>query len=103
MWMSVSSLFVATEKYTIRLVSQLTALLAKGEFRLTKWLNNCTNALDKAPPADRAKTFLSLSLGSEPVDRVLGVKWKFNKDEFEFCVCLKKPFTRSFINRQFVV
>ena len=30
------------------------------------------------------------------MDRVLGVIWNFNKDEFEFCVGLKeKPFTRS--------
>ena len=52
---------VATEKEAIRLVSQLTALLAKGGFRLTKWLSNRTNVLDKVPLADRAKTFLNLS------------------------------------------
>ena len=96
---------VATEKEAIRLVSQLTTLLAKGGFRLTKWLSNCTNLLDKVPPADRAKTFLNLGLGSEPVDRVLGVRWNFIKDDFEVCVRLKeKPLTRrSSINRQFVV
>jgi len=65
---------VATEKEAIRLGSQLTALLAKGGLRLTKWLSNCTSVLDKVPPADRAKTFRNLSLGSEPVDRVLGVR-----------------------------
>jgi len=64
----------AIEKEAIRLVSQLTALLAKGGFRLTKWLSNCTNVLDKVHPADRAKTFLNLGLGSEPVDRVLGIR-----------------------------
>ena len=96
---------VATEKEAIRLVSQLTTLLAKGGFRLTKWLSNCTNLLDKVPPADRAKTFLNLGLGSEPVDRVLGVRWNFIKDDFEVCVRLREAFheTRSSINRQFVV
>jgi len=40
---------VANEKEAIRLVSQLTALLAKGGLRLTKWVSNCTNVLDKVP------------------------------------------------------
>ena len=62
---------------------------------MTKWLGNCTNVLDKVPPADRSKTFLNLGLGSEPVDRVLEVRWNFIKDDFEVCVRLKeKPFTR---------
>ena len=64
----------AIEKEAIRLVSQLTALLAKGGFRLTTWLSNCTNVLGKVPPADRAKTFLNLGLGSKPVDSVLGIR-----------------------------
>jgi len=71
---------VATEKKAISLVSQLMALLAKGGFRLMKWLSNCTNVLDKAPLAVIVKTFLNLSLGNEPVDRVLDVRWNFNKE-----------------------
>jgi len=94
---------VATEKEAIRLVSKLTALLAKGGFRVMKWLSNCTNVLDKVPPADRAKTLLNLSIRSELVDHVLRVTQNFNKYELEFCVCLKEQRFTKIINRQFVV
>ncbi|XP_038060160.1 uncharacterized protein LOC119731170 [Patiria miniata] len=65
------------------MVKQLTHLLAKGGFHLTKWICSSRNVMDSVPTAERAKTVTDLDLDHErlPVERALGVRWHTESDQ----------------------
>ena len=68
------------------LAGEVTCLLSKAGFRLTKWMSNSREVLSKIPEADRAKPTLDLDLENLPVERTLGVQWDVEKDAFLFKV-----------------
>ena len=53
---------VTSDESAIFLVDNLTELLRRGGFRLTKWLSNSRKVAESIPEAERAKTSLSISL-----------------------------------------
>ncbi|XP_033109301.1 uncharacterized protein LOC117110650 [Anneissia japonica] len=86
---------VKTTEEAIELSSQLRELLAKGGFRLTKWLSNDRQVLEKIPKSERAATVFNLDLQELPVERTLGVLWNVETDKFTFNIKVKeRPNTR---------
>ncbi|XP_033115253.1 uncharacterized protein LOC117115524, partial [Anneissia japonica] len=85
---------VENSESAIKLVSRLMEILAKGGFRLTKWLSNDRNVLDSIAESERAAS-VPVSLDELPTERTLGVSWCVEGDHFTFQTSLKgKPVTR---------
>ena len=86
---------VRTTQDARKLVCELTDLLSRGGFRLTKWTSNDRQVLANIPESERAKSVINLDLDELPVERTLGVQWNVENDEFGFkVVAMKKPTTR---------
>ena len=88
---------VRTTQVARKLVCELTDLLSRGGFRLTKWTSNDRQVLASIPESERAKSVINLDLDLDelPVERTLGVQWNVENDEFGFkVVAMKKPTTR---------
>lgn len=51
---------VGSEHGAISLVKELTSLLSKGGFRLTKWLSNSRKVIESIPESERAKSVKDL-------------------------------------------
>jgi len=88
---------VASSEQASYLVKELTEMLAKGGFRLTKWLSNQTEVIASIPEGERSSTLLDLDLDNNrlPIERTLGMKWDMFSDNFIFDVQPKvKPTTR---------
>ena len=58
-----------------RLVCQLTDLLSKGGFHLTKWISNCREVLEFIPASERAPSVMALDFEDLPIDRALGTQF----------------------------
>ena len=65
----------------------LCELLAKGGFRLTKWISTSKEVMGAIPHEDRAKEVRSLDLGEVklPVERALRVHWDVDTDVLQMC------------------
>ena len=80
---------------TIYVYKHLTELLAQRGFRLTKWLTNHEGVLNQIPDSERSAKAKQYLLGTPTDDRVLGVQWQVNEDQFTFEVKVPtKPCTR---------
>ena len=78
-------------------LKDVTKLVAKGGFELTKWVSNNRNVIMSVPEAKRAKELIGLDLESTelPVEKVLGLIWNVEQDTLCFRVQHKdKPMTR---------
>ena len=89
-----------TEK-AVGLASQLSKLLEKGGFRLTKWYSNDRELLATIPESERAKSVVNLELEKLPRESALGLKWNTEEGKFVWEVLEKilhsvnqKPVTR---------
>ncbi|XP_033107721.1 uncharacterized protein LOC117109468 [Anneissia japonica] len=81
-------------KSAVELAQRLRSVLAKGGFRLTKWISNAREVLDSIPESERAPS-VSLNLDELPTERTLGVSWDAELDVFKFEVDVtSKPMTR---------
>ncbi|XP_014676416.1 PREDICTED: uncharacterized protein LOC106816352 [Priapulus caudatus] len=81
----------------IHLVNQLSALLSRGGFRLTKWMCNNRIVIESIPQEERAKTVKDLNLDEQvlPTERALGVTWNAESDKLGYRIKMKeKPLTR---------
>ena len=67
----------------VKLVDELPALLARGGFRLTKWVSNERSVMHRVPLSDRAST-VDLELARVPDERALGVEWNVEDDSLGF-------------------
>jgi hypothetical protein len=89
---------VKDEGVAIHMANQLTQLLARGGFRLTKWPSNSPRVIASIPPEDRAVGLKDLdicNLGNVKIERALGVQWNISSDQFKFNVIIhEKPSTR---------
>jgi hypothetical protein len=75
---------IVDEQSACQLVTQLCELLAKGGFRLTKWLSNSRTVLATIPETERAKLVRTIDLdhgASMPIERALGVQWDTEADQ----------------------
>ena len=87
------SLKTAQEAKTV--VKELTELLSRGGFRLTKWISNDREVSESIPQSERAASIVDLALDEIPVERTLGIQWNVGADKFCFKVVAKeKPLTR---------
>jgi len=78
-------------------VSQLTQLLSRGGFHLTKWVSSSREVLRTVAEDDRAQDVKTLDLSRDtlPAECALGVFWDVETDSLGFrTVCKRKPFTR---------
>ena len=79
----------------LRLVRDLSELLARGGFHLTKWVSTSEAVMKSVWLEDRAKSPCNFDLGAEVDERVLGMKWNVTNDTFGYQVRLSdKPITR---------
>ena len=74
---------------------QLRELLARGGFKLTKWLSNSKKVIQSLPELERASLIKNLDFNSWSVERALGVQWNITSDQFGFKIVVKdQPATR---------
>lgn len=86
---------VKSEQVAIHLVKDLTGLLKKGGFRLTKWLSNSCEVVESIPELERATSVKDLDFDHAPLKRALGVQWCVSSDTFGFKIIIKeRPVTR---------
>ena len=86
---------LSSEDDTAELALQLIELLARGGFRLTKFMSNCRYVLARLPPKDILSTPgisqpFDLDLDSLPVERALRVLWNVEQDTLEIKVVPKQ-------------
>ena len=86
---------VPSEDAAVTLADQLRELLARGGFKLTKWLSNSKRVLESLPESERAAKVKGLDFYKLPVERALGVQWNVSSDTFGFSIVIKdRPATR---------
>ena len=86
---------VGREDEAVDLARQLRELLARGGFKLTKWLSNSRKVMESLPESERASILKSLDFNSWAVERALGVQWNISSDQFGFKIVIKdRPATR---------
>ena len=86
---------VASEESAILLVKDLTELLSKGSFRLTKWLSNSHKVVESIPETERATVVKSLDFDLPVIEQALEVHLQVSSDTFRFSISIKdRPATR---------
>lgn len=86
---------VTSDESAIFLVDNLTELLRRGGFRLTKWLSNSRKVVESIPEAERATVVKNLDFDLPIIERALGVQWNVASDTFSFSITIKdRPATR---------
>ncbi|XP_064635262.1 uncharacterized protein LOC135492633 [Lineus longissimus] len=75
---------VPAEAGGIKLAHEVCKLLAKGGFRLTKWISNSRELLKTLPAAELGKGVRNLDLDKDglPTERALGMLWDVSEDTF---------------------
>ena len=73
---------VGSDDNAIRLARQLRELLARGGFKLTKWLSNSRKVIESLPESERAAQVKTIDFDKLPVERALGVQWNVSSDQF---------------------
>ena len=89
---------VIDEHSAIQISKQLTELLAKGGFHVTKWTSNSEKVIAAIPEGERAagvKQCDIISISTAPMERALGIQWNIHSDEFKFQINVQeRPATR---------
>ena len=75
---------VPSTEEAIQLIKELSEMLSKGGFHLTKWLSNNRVVMATIPEKERAKSVKDLDLEKLPVDRALGMQWNVEEDTISF-------------------
>ena len=65
-------------------VKQLSELLTKGGFYLTKWLSNRKEVLSCVPEEERTSNMREIDNNTLALERTLGIQWNAESDEFIF-------------------
>lgn len=88
---------VSTAEAAKQLITDITTLLHRGGFHLSKWATNSREVLASIPVEDRVKEIMDLNLDKDklPTERALGLQWCIESDSFTFNVQPKQqPLTR---------
>ena len=86
---------IDSDEKAIRLANQLRELLARGGFRLTKWVSNSREVINALPESERSSSVKDLDFAEPHLERALGVQWNVASDQFAFKISVKdKPATR---------
>ena len=84
-----------SDEKAIQLVNELRELLAKGGFRLTKWVSNSKDVMNALPESERSASVKDLDFSEPHLERALGVQWNVTSDQLAFKISIKdKPETR---------
>ena len=79
----------------IELFYQLTELLKRGGFHLTKWTSNSDNVMNEIPPGERAVGLKLYDINNSHIETALGVQWDICSDTFRFKISVReRPATR---------
>ena len=91
---------VDTEAEAIRMVGQMTELMKRGGFRLTKWLSTHQTVVNSIPTEERAPAVQEVDVCEAVSQRALGMRWMIDGDYFFFSQNLKEgPITKRGILR----
>ncbi|XP_028417119.1 uncharacterized protein LOC114541385 [Dendronephthya gigantea] len=86
---------VREEEEAVNLAKKLRELLARGGFKLTKWLSNSRKVVESLPESERASVVKNLDFDCWSMERALGVQWNITSDKFGFTIVIKdRPATR---------
>ena len=88
---------VGSSQIAVQLINDLTQLLSRGGFRLTKWMSNCRDVIETIDEGERTKEIVGLDLSCEklPIERALGIVWDVETDSLGYRAIIKdKPHTR---------
>ncbi|XP_029202962.2 uncharacterized protein LOC114967138 [Acropora millepora] len=77
---------VCDETTAVRLFREMTSLLARGGFRLTKRISSSREVLSQIPPQEKASPSVDLNFNELPTELTLGLKWNTKTDCFRFSV-----------------
>ena len=78
-----------------RLIAEVKQMLQKAGFELTKWISNNNDVISSLPKEQRGLANKSLPRSKNAAERVLGVLWDIEDDEFRFIVDIpEKPLTK---------
>ncbi|XP_068684500.1 uncharacterized protein [Montipora foliosa] len=77
---------VCDETTAVRMFREMISLLARGGFRLTKWISSSREVLSQIPPQEKASPSVDLNFDELPIERTFGLKWNTEKDCFRFSV-----------------
>ncbi|XP_028394892.1 uncharacterized protein LOC114519037 [Dendronephthya gigantea] len=80
---------VSEEEEAVNLSQQLRELLARGGFKLTKWLSNSRRVVEAIPESERASIVKNLDFNCWSVERALGTQWNISSDQFGFSIVIK--------------
>ena len=70
----------------VRMFREMTSLLARGGFRLTKWISSSREVLSQIHPQEKASPSVDLNFDELPIECTLGLKWNTETDCFRFSV-----------------
>ena len=77
---------VCDETTTVRMFCEITSLLARGGFRLTKWISSLGEVLSQIPPQEKASPSVYLNFDELPIECTLDLKLNTETDCFRFSV-----------------
>ena len=80
---------VDSAEEAIRMSDELSQLLKKGGFNLTKWLSNNDRVISNFVLEKQAKVYLDLKEAKNILHQVLGVTLNFEEDSFQIDVNVK--------------
>jgi hypothetical protein len=81
-----------SEQEAIHIYYQMKALLNKGGFELQKWSSNSKAMLDEIQESTAGKEeHKKIEMKLEAVNKILGLTWDRNQDEFAYAVQLPPP------------
>ena len=75
---------VESEEEAASILTDVTNMLKKGGFKLTKFNSNSDVVIGSIPPEELAQSKIQLDLDDQSIQRTLGVKWNLNSDKFTF-------------------
>ena len=78
-----------------RIAEEVSRMLSAAGFTLTKWVSNESTSLKNIPESKLLKYSKTINCTSEEQERVLGIKWNVENDQFAVDVSIpNKPYTR---------
>ena len=83
---------VCDEAIAVRMFHEMTSLLSRGGFRLTKWISSSHEVLSQIPPEEKASPSVDVNFDELPIERTLGLKWNTETDCFRFSVFSRQTY-----------
>ena len=85
---------VASVEEGVNIAHELSDLLQKKGFKLTKWISSNKDVLKSIPSGERASAVIDLDLEKLPTEKSLGVTWEVEADQLQFAMSkVERPST----------